>query len=651
MTNDPYNKVKIKGGTEMINTQTVQRVGNPYAFLDRNRQRNMVFYGRVSTEHEAQLSALENQIQWYDDQAKYHPNWNVLDKYIDEGITGTQAKKRPAFLRMLDDARAGKFDLIVTREVCRFARNTVDTLVTTRELKNIGVEVYFVEDNIWTMDGDGELRLTIMATLAQEESRKVSERVKAGQQISRMNGTIYGCGNILGYDRVGNTYVKNPDQAETVRMIYDMYLEGKGTMVIANELTRLQRLNASGKNRWSAGVVTRVLNNQTYMGVMAYGKSYSNNYLEQKRVNNPDASTYMCVKADFEPIVTEEEWQKCQEIKSRRVSTVFKSANEASALKKKVQHGIRENKDLWGSKLQCSCGHSFRKNRWHKNKGMPWSYGYQCYNQLNNGSASQRRKAGVDDTGFCDQSMIADWKLEMMAKLIFEHIWKDRKEAIDTVCNLIKECYQLEMPKKVNLTGIVSQIERYKSKKSNLLEMRTDGEISKEEYKEQREKIDKALAELNEEYERMLATEKTIKTPDICWDKIRCSLEEMIDFSQPQIDRRVIKKFVSKIVPDGKNHFRWYMNLDGKNTTALDMVTEGRKSHAVISFNEDEEGEPPLHNGTVVWFKDIASLFANQLQNAGDYAIINEQSNEVDEKKSSIMTILHRLQSLRNNSG
>ena len=96
------------------------------------------------------------------------------------------------------------------------------------------------------MDGDGELRLTIMATLAQEESRKVSERVKAGQQISRINGTIYGCGNILGYDRVGDTYVKNPDRSETVRMIYDMYLDGKGTMVIANELTRLQRLNASG---------------------------------------------------------------------------------------------------------------------------------------------------------------------------------------------------------------------------------------------------------------------------------------------------------------------------------------------------------------------------------------------------------------------
>ena len=159
--------------------------------LDRNSPRNMVFYGRVSTEHEAQLSALQNQIQWYDDQLKSHPNWNLVERYIDEGITGTQAKKRPGFLNMIDDAKKGKFDLIVTREVCRFARNTVDTLIYTRELKNkYNIEVYFVDDNIWTMDGDGELRLTLMATLAQEESRKTSDRVKAGQKVSRENGAL-----------------------------------------------------------------------------------------------------------------------------------------------------------------------------------------------------------------------------------------------------------------------------------------------------------------------------------------------------------------------------------------------------------------------------------------------------------------------------
>ena len=147
---------------------------------------------------------------------------------------------------MIEDARQGKFDLIVTREVCRFARNTVDTLTFTRELKNLGIEVYFVEDNIWTMDGDGELRLTLMATLAQDESRKISERVRTGQYISRENGVLYGNGNILGYDRVGSTYVINPEQAETVTIIYDYYLHGYGIKKIVNELYCLERRDSSG---------------------------------------------------------------------------------------------------------------------------------------------------------------------------------------------------------------------------------------------------------------------------------------------------------------------------------------------------------------------------------------------------------------------
>ena len=158
--------------------QPQRTIGAGWISLDRNRPRRAVFYGRVSTEHEAQLSALENQMQWYDDQAKYHPNWTIVGKYIDEGITGTQAKKRPSFLKMLEDARTGQFDLIVTREVCRFARNTVDTLVTTRELKTIGVEVYFVEDNIWTMDGE-----SFVSPLWRHFPRKKAERSPSGSEL------------------------------------------------------------------------------------------------------------------------------------------------------------------------------------------------------------------------------------------------------------------------------------------------------------------------------------------------------------------------------------------------------------------------------------------------------------------------------------
>ena len=140
--------------------------------------KNVVIYARVSTEHEAQISALENQVQYYDEIIQRHPDWRLVDRYIDEGITGTSINKRQSFLRMMRDAKAGKFELVITREVSRFARNIVDTLQQTRILRSYGVEVWFTEDNIWTLnDEDGELRLSIMATLAQNESKKISQRV------------------------------------------------------------------------------------------------------------------------------------------------------------------------------------------------------------------------------------------------------------------------------------------------------------------------------------------------------------------------------------------------------------------------------------------------------------------------------------------
>lgn len=130
-------------------------------------RRKVAIYARVSTEHEAQISALSNQVKYYDNILAMHPEWELVERYIDEGITGTSVKKRKNFVRMMEDALSGKFDLIITREVSRFARNTVDTLQQTRLLKRHGIEVYFSEDNIWTMnDEDGELKLTLMATLA-----------------------------------------------------------------------------------------------------------------------------------------------------------------------------------------------------------------------------------------------------------------------------------------------------------------------------------------------------------------------------------------------------------------------------------------------------------------------------------------------------
>ena len=228
-------------------------------------KRKVAIYARVSTEHEAQISALENQVQYYDEILKKQPDWELYERYIDEGITGTSVNKRESFLRMMEDAKNKKFDLVVTREVSRFARNIVDTLQQTRILKTYGVEVWFTEDNIWTMnDEDGELRLSIMATLAQNESKKISSRVKAGQKISFMNGVLYGNGNILGYDRVGKDLIINKEQADTVKHIYDLYLQGNGSRKIQFLLEQEGRKTSLGKTNWSASNILRILKNPFY---------------------------------------------------------------------------------------------------------------------------------------------------------------------------------------------------------------------------------------------------------------------------------------------------------------------------------------------------------------------------------------------------
>ena len=317
-----------------------------------DRPRRVVFYGRVSTEHEEQTYALKNQMQWYDELRKQYSNWGVVDRYIDDGVTGTQAQKRPEFMRMLNDAKSGEFDLIVTREVSRFARNTVECLEFTRQLKSLNVEVYFVHENIWTLDNSGEMVLTIMAMVAQEESRKMSERVKAGQAISRKNGVLYGNGNILGYDRVGDTYVINPEQAETVKLIYNLYDSGMGMQAIRNELIRLRKKNARGTTEWDVTRISRCLRNTVYKGVMAYNKSHSNNFLDQKTIVNRDENSYMYVAGKFKPIISSEQWERCKHIRESRKKVQAIDVNGQIAIRTIASH---KNNNVWTNKLRCRC--------------------------------------------------------------------------------------------------------------------------------------------------------------------------------------------------------------------------------------------------------------------------------------------------------
>lgn len=515
---------------------------------------------------------------------------------------------------MIEDAKQGEFDLIVTREVCRFARNTVDTLVMTRQLKNYGVEVYFVEDNIWTMDGDGELRLTIMATLAQEESRKISERVRAGQKISRDNGVLYGSGNIIGYDRVGGTYVINEEQAETVQMIFDLYLEGLGETKICKELCRCQRKDGHGNVSWSVSKISRILRNATYMGYKCYLKSYSNNYLEQKRIKNLDESTYLYVKGDFEPIISEEVFKRCEEIRKSRTTKMIVNKGERT-------YGKKASQDVWLRKLRCACGSTFRKNKWRKNQRGDTVFGYQCYNQVNNGSKSFREKNGLDTEGYCGIRMIGDWKLDLMAKKIFETIWTDRKSAVIEAYKLLQECYQSDNNKNTaTISAIQGKLSRATARMDNLIAMRADGEISKEQFQGMRKKAETEIAALNEELNKLnITSDETVQSLDM--EAIKKALDEVIDFSGPKISENIIDKFVSRITPIDDGHYRWDLNFTLGSKQAIIGCIEGRKGKASVEIKEYGENDEHSHrtydksiqfssNGTIAYLCLIAACAA-----------------------------------------
>ena len=505
-------------------------------------------------------------MQWYEDQAKYHPNWTVLKSYIDRGITGTQAKKRPAFMEMLDDAKYHKFDLIVTREVCRFARNTVDTLVITRQLKEIGIAVYFVEDNIWTMDNDGELRLTIMATLAQEESRKTSERVRAGQKISRDNGVLYGNGNILGYDRLGDTYVINEDQAETVRIIYDLYLKGNGFNKIVNELVRLKRKDSSGLVRWDATKVSRILHNATYKGYQGYYKSHKNNHLDQKTIVNRDEDTYLYVKGRFTPIISEEVWDKCKALRESKLT--LRKTQEG----KLERTGTRTSEDIWAKRLICRCGHRMRKDRWHVDKtGL--TYGYKCYNVLNNGSKQTRIDAGLDADKYCDMGTIADWKFDLMLRELLKALNLNNDDLIKKAYNQFENSYTKETKETRELRDAEAKLRKIRIKLENLTEMRVNGEIDKQEYSSLKAKINGEMLIAEKEIDdikRAVLEEERKATPLVSIDVFRSMAVEDLDFTKPIRHSALVNTMIKKIVPNTPLDFKWYLNLYPKRDDAGD---------------------------------------------------------------------------------
>ena len=538
-------------------------------------KRRVVIYARVSTEHEAQLPALGNQVDWYKPILAARPEWTLVGQYIDEGITGTSAEKRPEFMRMIEDAKKGQFDIIITREVSRFARNTVDTLQYTRLLRDHGVEVFFINDNIKTFDCDGELRLTIMATLAQDESRKTSLRVKSGQQTSMNNGVVYGNGNILGYDRVGKEMVINPEQAKTVRLIYDLYLEGYGLEKIKDELERRGYKTSQGKSLWYPTVISHVLKNSFYCGIMTYHKEYTPDYLKQKKVKNYGEMEFTRVQGTHEPIVTVEEYERVQRIMETK-RTKIKNLNSGRRSKGKKPHS-----SVWGKLLVCECGHSFNMRIWDRSDRQV-QQAYQCYSVVQTGSYESRKKKGLPLEGICQTPMIPEWRLQMMANLIFRK-YLSEKEKVLALAQSILEAHIGDTEEQDNFAAELEtkhrELERLNKKLDAYIEMRSEGELTRELFRTKCDEVEPKITKLQTEIEEL--TRRTEPKEVVDYSEkltvLQYALEQYTNCTEGEnVPESVIEAFVVKIVVS-KDGFDWYLRFDGDPDKPLHCKLDGKR--------------------------------------------------------------------------
>lgn len=444
-------------------------------------------YARVSTDKDDQANSFESQVRYFTEYINRHENWKFVKVYSDEGISGTSTRKRDGFNNMIDDVMSGKIDLIVTKEVSRFARNTVDSLQITRNLKEMGVGVYFMLDNVNTLDKDAEMLLTFLSSLAQEDSRKTSERVKWGQRRQMEKGVVFGR-NLLGYQvKEGKLYLVE-EEAEIVKKIFHKYLiEGKGAHIIARELKEegIKPYNPDGrakyKNDWSNTQILRILRNEKYVGDLCQKKTYTKNYLDHKKRYNRGEEDMIYIK-DHHPeiaIISREMWDATQAELQRRTTTA----------EQKSKHSNR----YWASgKIFCGvCGERF------VNKIKKTSAGQsRAWNCLNHVKAAAFRKA---------ECSMSEWASDRSLKNIVLHILNmlvDNKEKLKQ--DIIKDISELSVEEKTMSVDVIQhKIDQLEQKKLKLIDIRLADEISQSDFKIKKTEIDDKIAKLYEELDRL----------------------------------------------------------------------------------------------------------------------------------------------------
>ena len=331
-------------------------------------RRRVAGYARVSTDSDEQFTSYEAQIDYYTQFIAAHADWDFVEVYTDEGISGLNTKKREGFNRMIADALSGRIDLIVTKSVSRFARNTVDSLTTIRKLKEAGCECFFEKENIWTFDSKGELLITIMSSLAQEESRSISENVTWGQRKRFADGKVsMPYKHFLGYEKGPDGLPKIvPEQAETVRYIYDLFMSGKTMTAIAKQLTDDGIPTPCGKDTWGSRTVESILTNEKYRGDARLQKKFTVDFIQRRmKVNEGEVPQYY-VENSHEAIIDPLLFDRVQEEIARR----------------KALGRSYSGKSIFSSRLICGdCGHYLGSKVWNstnKYRRVIW----QCNNKF-----------------------------------------------------------------------------------------------------------------------------------------------------------------------------------------------------------------------------------------------------------------------------
>ena len=499
----------------------------------------VTFYARVSSEKDEQLNSLDNQISYYTDLIKSNKNWTYVDGYIDEGISGISTQKRENFHRMISDAKLGAFDLIITKEISRFARNTLDSIKFTRELLNDGVGVFFQNDNINTLDEDSELRLTIMSGIAQDELRKLSSRIKFGHQQAIKNKVVIGNSRIFGYVKDNKRLVIEPEEAKMVRELFELYSTDEYSMKQIEDLFWAKGYRNLNGNKIAHSTMSNIISNPKYKGYYCGNKvKVIDMFTKKQKFLEPDEWVmFKDETGEIVPaIVSEELWDKANAVLSRRSHDVKDRQNKCNHM------------NLLTGKLFCThCGRPYYR-RESKDKSGNANSIWICSGKIKNGAAS------------CPSFAIYESDIRPILLDVFNETAGEANKYIDEYITLYKT-----IANDSNTAKAIAELEKKiafeSKKKAKLLDYNINGDITDKDYikmnKEAVKKIEAAEAE-KAELENKLNSESEFKRH---LDEIRTQLENAKrDAAEGLINTAFINKYIDKI----------YVTADG-NTMSLNI--------------------------------------------------------------------------------